>query len=1300
MRRLIRWLHQLLLLPVLVVLLVVCLLRVGLHSHPLYHQQVESWLQQALGQEISVDDFTLLLDGRQLAIDVQGVSIGQVGPAWERLAFKLDVRHLLEYQQLKLSQVQLFGLQIALQESPEGEWQPLGIPDFEGNGSDRADTTPAALIALLNQAGSLALSDGRLTLIPRLGPPLPLQNLNAQVVPAGERAVALQWQASYPQTKGSLSAVGRVELSDEFSITQARAQIEVQRLPMTPLWQQLQRDDWQDGQLSAAVWVQVEQQATHIQVRDMDLVTAYDGVAVSLQGDADIASESDSWQLVMANIAGGMGGIPWPLTGLQVDGQGHEWMMSSEQINAAPITPLLSQFVHLPAKATDPIVGLAPTGTLHQPRFYWHQQQPKAFLFSAVMENASVSAWKGVPQVDQASGLIAITAHGGKVSIDDTDGLQVHLPKLTSVPWSFDGMAGEVAWKFDQQFSQLQSSLVQLEQGDGRFNLQLGGQFPRRNVAAEAQLQIRLGLQQVAVADLPTMLPDLTMGTALSDYLSQAATEGIIETGGVTFNGLLGQSAKALGPYAYSVPVWGQAQLPKVTYSPQWPVMAEVDLDFASDHQQVAIHLHKAQFAKTPQLGVNNWFIRVPMLATAEAPAQASIDVAGQLSADAQLLLTAAASLPAEVVVPEWIVDLQPQGHTQLQIQTAIPYGKQAQGKRPSYDLQIQGQGLDGYWQERQIQLTAVDLAAHVSNQGLHNLTAQGLADGHKVTLSRRASVGPERLTYALHESTLEALLSSNDNGSWLRLQGRLPSAYIMPKLGLAGLQIEDWLPSQPQVDVYLPECLLIDDRCQQVVGNLDFTDLPPAWPSLVHHSGSLSFAWHKQQQDQQLELANGRENLFLAFAGDQWQGLGVGLDAPAPRPALGTQINGYMDHVDGAYWFNLAQGDEASNTTALSFPEVKSVSIQAQALQWQDLLFNAALLTYESVDQGWAFGLLSDEFAGHVFNAGDDSPWLVDVDHIRVTVPEEDELPEGVEAQDLLADIDPAILPSMDVEVHEITKNERSLGHWSAKLRNDNGKVFVHDLEARIHGSKLSGNLIWSKTGSQHQTAFSGRVVTHNVAETLQGFGYSPSIDSQYGAVEVQLSWPKSPLAFDVEDSTGDLALRVKQGQIAKTPDVANSLKVLSLLDMNRLMQRIRLDFTDVLNDEYVFNSIYAHYQFKDGVARTVTPAEFKAPSLELSLEGSINFPQRLVYHDLYVTIPVVDKLPLAALIAGLPQLGGTLYIVDKLIGNELSTFTSIRYTVAGDLDRPEVEMQQVFDKNNQPQSLDERINNVFKFQ
>ena len=94
--------------------------------------------------------------------------------------------------------------------------------------------------------------------------------------------------------------------------------------------------------------------------------------------------------------------------------------------------------------------------------------------------------------------------------------------------------------------------------------------------------------------------------------------------------------------------------------------------------------------------------------------------------------------------------------------------------------------------------------------------------------------------------------------------------------------------------------------------------------------------------------------------------------------------------------------------------------------------------------------------------------------------------------------------------------------------------------------------------------------------------------------------------------------------------------------------------------------------------------------------MDGWIDFNKRRVDNNLIVTLPLAEKLPLAALIAGLPQLSGMIYLVNKLIGDELSTFTSARYEVVGSLDNPDVKLVKIFDKDYQNQSIQERIGNV----
>ena len=1303
MRRLLSWLHYLLLLLVLAVLILVSALRVGVHSHPLYHQELENWLSSVLQQPIAIADFNLHLQGRELAIDINGASLGQDALALQRLSLRLNVYNLILDQQLSLSNVQLFGLSVELKESAAGVWLPKGIqPLAQTNASASSDT----IFGLFQTADKLSLIDAQLNISPLDGNTITLQNVAAVINPLAANRVALNLQADYPDTQGKLGVLANIRFSDNLSLAESDIQLQLQELPINLLAEQFEQLPLAAGQVSAQAWLHLEQdRLKHIHIRGLQLQSVYQDLPLRLQGDFDITNQSDLLQIQMANLDGAIAQQNLPVSDLALVSNGDDWQLATSRMRLDPIAKVVEQMTHLPSKVTTPILQLRPQGLVHQPRFYWQSSQPKAFLFSGTMQDASVSAWRGIPAVDGADGLIAFNAKGGKVTVDDQDSLTIHVPKLTSRPWPFDGMQGEVAWRLDSEYSYLDTSLLQLNQDEGLYNLIMDGHFPRRGKTHQALFQMRLGMQDLDVVALPALLPDMTMGTALGDYIAKAAQAGRIKQGGITYNGAVGKQAKALGPYSFSVPVWGQAQLPKVNYAKDWPAVNAVSVDFSSNHQHVGIHLKQGQLLGSGEAGLplRDWQIEVPILATQDKR-QAMIAIKGALQGDGQLLQKVAKTLPPQVTIPSWIMDLNPSGDVQLSGRVGIPYGPYAKGRQAQYDIGIFGDQVAGFWQQQQVSLEQVVFNARVTDLGVQNFQAQGLVDGHSLGLGLTNRPEHQNWQYALPVDVWQTYGIEQQPNAWLNLQGSLPSDYVVEKLSLADINFGPLLPRHGQVDVFIPACLFSSAQCQVALGSLQVTPDNVNWPTVIDPNDKLIWLWQRQQEQQGIYISNTQQQVALGIDNGNLTTMGIGLGKPAPKATRGINISGELDLLDVPYWLDFLPADK-TNTDTFAFPEVQNIDLLAKQLQWQDLLVDNVQISYLPEDKGWTLALLSEAITGQIVNKGDTSPWQVNVDHFRLLIPEEpdeevEEAEEDKEKVDLLAAIDPGLIPDMDLQVKEISKNQQSYGNWRLKARNKEGILYLHDIDANIHNSQLLGNMIWDKQGQQHKTSFSGRIFTPGVAETLTGWGYSPTIDSSYGALEAQLAWSASPLGFDIEKSTGDFELRVKEGEFADAPSLAGGLKILGLLDMGRLLQRLRLDFTDIFNDEYQFDSIYAHYNITDGIARNVTPATFKSTSLELLLDGTIDFNTRTVENDLYITLPVTDKLSFAALLAGLPQVSGVLYVVDKLVGDELSTFTTARYGVTGDLDRPDLGLRQIFDAKNQPKSLEERLNNVFKLQ
>jgi len=86
--------------------------------------------------------------------------------------------------------------------------------------------------------------------------------------------------------------------------------------------------------------------------------------------------------------------------------------------------------------------------------------------------------------------------------------------------------------------------------------------------------------------------------------------------------------------------------------------------------------------------------------------------------------------------------------------------------------------------------------------------------------------------------------------------------------------------------------------------------------------------------------------------------------------------------------------------------------------------------------------------------------------------------------------------------------------------------------------------------------------------------------------------------------------------------------------------------------------------------------------PSSNFELDGTLDLVRDRVAANLQVTLPVTNNLPLAALIVGAPAVGGALFLVDRLIGDRVSRFASVRYRVEGPVKEPKITFVKPFDK------------------
>jgi uncharacterized protein YhdP len=1340
-------------------------LRWGIDHHPLYHQWVEQEVSRAIGQELILDSFQVKLVGTRLQLDLEGIKTLE-GLSLARLALGVDLWESLQADVLRFSHVQATGLSINIGQQNDGTWGPRAT--LEGG----SQTVPQLMLAVAGRVPQLLLDDVALTLTPKQGQAISLPKLNAQVrvlenTGIGLTRIALSLygdvdtkvQNSSVQAQVTLSLKTNETLSLKTNETIQRAQVYVHSnsLEIAP-WLSLLPPDKSSFyperlRLGGKYWLDY-QANKHLQLvtENAQILLVTPTGEVDLTGDISATSQLGGhqtldwtlldWNLTAKALSGLVNGVTLPLHEIQARKIDQRLLVSSPKVHLADTRLLLNTIKGLPAKINFPIQSLGPKGWLHQVQLHLDVQQPKEFLFTGHMQQASINAWVGVPQIKQADGQIWLNRYGGKVAINDTDGLQLRITNLTTQPWQLTSVQGEFNWHYGALVNQVRSSnlAISLGQGQGHVNLKMAAAFPRKGSDAEPFIQLALGMQNLDLATLPSMLPDVVLGEGLGAWLTMAAPIGQVTEAALIYNGRPGKISSTAGTVgdisrsmARSMPIAAHVETPSFSYHQDWPLVQGLKADLTVGHKGVSVEAlaGSVEHGQITQ-PVKGWRVEVPLYNKAgykTAGYQAAdnqtgdqepsyITVHGQMAGEALQIMTLAQELPIHLNLPSWLHALNPEGEVSLQGSIAIPFGHKS---ATTYDLKLSSDNLTGYWAPLQADLRHVELEVGLSSThaGIGDITGNGLIDGQSVTFKRLSNIHLSKVSLEkpwlsqvpskiLHD--VNANLNSKQGNLTLEFQGRLAPHYLATKVSQPWVEeISGVLPFVARFST----CTHTTVLCTSLSAEVDLSNAGIDLPDPLHQLQQLQLLGYWQQDDQNWYASLDQHHVAIKLGADEnSNGLVIlGANAAFQSAVDWAQqgqwtLGGQIEFVDVEPWWDVYKNHMQSWwVTADKEPAavvLPNIDVKIKRATWNGQEIDQASITAQAIDeagglqtmQPWRLRFTSEQFAGKVDYFGAEQPLVVHIDHAHLIFPEP--VNETAEHIDLLENIDPGKFPDADVSIDELIKNGESFGQWQFKMRRQGTQVNVHDLEAYVRHSRLQGNLTWAKMDGAHRTQFTGRVASSDITSLLIAWGYEPAVIAETSAIEVQLNWPRSPAAFSVQDISGDVGLRFKKGNFSSAPDAAKGLKILALLDMSRLMKRIQLDFSDIIQPGFRFDSVAAHYRFEQGVASTVSPLTLKSTTLNLTMDGWIDFNRRQVDNNLVVTLPLADKLPLVALVAGLPQLSGMIYVINKLIGDELATFTSARYSVVGSLDNPDVKLVKMFDKDYQQQSVQERIENV----
>jgi len=134
---------------------------------------------------------------------------------------------------------------------------------------------------------------------------------------------------------------------------------------------------------------------------------------------------------------------------------------------------------------------------------------------------------------------------------------------------------------------------------------------------------------------------------------------------------------------------------------------------------------------------------------------------------------------------------------------------------------------------------------------------------------------------------------------------------------------------------------------------------------------------------------------------------------------------------------------------------------------------------------------------------------------------------------------------------------------------------------------------------------------------------------------------------------------------------------RAFGLLNLNSLTRRLSMDFSDITESGFGFDSIRGLFTIAAGQAST-DDLVLIGPAAQIHITGSIDLVQQTLAQQATVLPQIGSSLTLAGTLAGGPVVGAALFVADQLLPEGMARVGSYQYTIRGPWDDPDIEPSQ----------------------
>jgi uncharacterized protein (TIGR02099 family) len=737
----------------------------------------------------------------------------------------------------------------------------------------------------------------------------------------------------------------------------------------------------------------------------------------------------------------------------------------------------------------------------------------------------------------------------------------------------------------------------------------------------------------------------------LDEWLRTAILKGAVDQGFFQYQGSLNHDAADTDR---SISLFFKVHDAELAFQPGWPHVSKVTGDVFVEDSGVRILASQGQLLDTQ---VRDIYVNIPHVPAGQS-SHLFLDgaFAGGLGDGLKILQE------APIGTADTFAGWEGEGDLQGKLKLDIPLAK---GEQPKILVDFKTAKARLKLAEPPLELTQLkgdfrfDSAKGLSGQNISArafdkpVTAQIFADGRAGSIKTRVTASGQVEVKKLTD--------------WLSVTQPLPVSGLIPyqlQLNLDGADSQ----------------LMVNSNLKGVV-----VDLPAPFGMTADAGRNTTFRMTLQGPERRYWLNYGElaDFTFAAPAGNVADGRGElflgGGNAVLPG-SKGLRVRGVLSELDVGPWKDLVDKYAGQDPGGSAKQLLSGADFKVGKLTALGTTLDQASVQLTRKPTAWTLQLDSQQAKGSVgLPDAKAVPITINLQYVRLPAPDPKVLADE-NSPDPLATVDPTKIPAMDIVINQLFQGQDLVGAWSLKIRPTAKGIALNTLDMGLKGILLQGNGGWEGTPGSSSSWYKGRISGKNLADVLKGWGFAPSVTSESFRMDVDGRWPGSPAWLASKRFSGTLDASMNKGQFVEVEGGAQALRVFGLLNFNSIGRRLRLDFSDLFGKGLSYDRVKGLLVGTNGVYVTREPIQMTGPSSNVELNGTLNLVGDQIDAKLVVTLPVTNNLPLAALIVGAPAIGGALFLIDKLIGDSVARFASVKYTVKGPWKEPKITYDKPF--------------------